>query len=250
MDSSEETLKTGFYCATCDNPKSGTFIMKRIEYRTGDKVGECYYIEERSTLAMKRRALFKCVCGNKFETRISDIKSGRARSCGCRKETVLKILHKTHGLRYSNLYPIWVDIKKRCFNKNRRGYKNYGGRGIIMYASWIDNFKAFYDYVTELLHYGEPGMTLDREKNNEGYFPGNVRWVSRHIQSANSRLRSDNTSGYRGVVKKLDGWLSQIVVNSIHYDLGTYSTPEGAVEARNKYIIENNLTEYKIQKPC
>ena len=44
---------------------------------------------------------------------------------------------KKHG--YSSregnhpLYNLWRAIKQRCYNPNHKAYKNYGGRGIIMF---------------------------------------------------------------------------------------------------------------------
>lgn len=55
-----------------------------IEYKVGEKIGECVFIKDISTNKIgKRIALFLCHCGNYFENRIPDVKSGRVKSCGC-----------------------------------------------------------------------------------------------------------------------------------------------------------------------
>lgn len=36
----------------------------------------------------------------------------------------------THGYSKTKVYRLWIDMKKRCYNKNSTGYENYGGRGI------------------------------------------------------------------------------------------------------------------------
>lgn len=54
-----------------------------------------------------------------------------------------------------------------------------------MYLAWIHNFQAFYDYVSQLEHYGEEGYTLDRIDNNGNYEPNNVRWADRKTQRRN-----------------------------------------------------------------
>lgn len=32
----------------------------------------------------KMRGIFTCACGNNFEARVGDVKSGKTKSCGCR----------------------------------------------------------------------------------------------------------------------------------------------------------------------
>ena len=147
------------------------------------------------------------------------------------------------------LYGVWNNMRNRCYNSKLSGFKNYGGRGITVCDEWKNDLTAFIDYVTQLPHYSEPSMTLDRERNNEGYKPGNMRWTTRHIQNTNSRRRKDNTSGYAGVSynKVMRGWRSGIKINRKRIDLGHYDTPQEAAQARNQYIIKNNLTEYAIQ---
>lgn len=81
-------------------------------------------------------------------------------------------------------YQAWLGMKKRCFNRKCRDFKRYGGRGIVVCAEWIDSFEAF------LAHVGRrpgPGWTLEREDNNKGYEPSNVRWATRLEQSQNTR---------------------------------------------------------------
>jgi hypothetical protein len=79
------------------------------------------------------------------------------------------------------LYNLWVDIRNRCRNPRNKAYKYYGGRGITVDPRW-NSFDAFASDVGP--HPGN-GLTLDRIRNNEGYRPGNTRWVTRKIQGQN-----------------------------------------------------------------
>ncbi len=154
-----------------------------------------------------------------------------------------------HGLSKHPLHGRWSDIKIRCTAEHNPGYKNYGGRGIIMCGKWINDFKAFYDYVVSLPNAMKHGYSIDRIDNDGNYEPGNIRWANRHLQKTNQRKYSNNTSGYIGVFwyRKYNKWQAQISVNGKQINLGYSNTISEAVELRNKYIIDNGLTEYKLQ---
>lgn len=61
----------------------------RIRYLQDTKTDRKYYLDKRSTtgnptLHTIRFCLFLCYCGTAFEARLSDVRSGNTRSCGCR----------------------------------------------------------------------------------------------------------------------------------------------------------------------
>lgn len=82
-------------------------------------------------------------------------------------------------------------MRQRCKNPNRRGAKNYIGRGIKVCARWL----KFENFLADL---GEcpPGMELDRFPNAAGnYEPGNVRWATEEQQQNNRRSNKRLTIG-------------------------------------------------------
>ena len=147
---------------------------------TGRRFGKLTVIKRvENTKANKARWLCKCDCGNEKIVVGGDLQSGRTRSCGC--------LVKTHGLRNSTIYKIWVGIKTRCYNPNSNNYNRYGARGIKMFAGWLDDFVAFFDYVSALENFGKPGYSIDRINNNGDYEPNNLRWTDLNTQCRNRR---------------------------------------------------------------
>ena len=56
-------------------------------------------------------------------------------------------------------------------------------------------------------------------------------------------MQNNNTSGYVGVTWHIRDkkWCAKISVNKISKHIGSFSTLEEAVQARNNYIIENEL---------
>jgi len=78
-------------------------------------------------------------------------------------------------------YRIWVGIKTRVFNPNRRNNRRYLKLG--MYAPWAKDFELFFHAVGPR---PSPQHTVDRIDNNKGYFPGNVRWATPAEQARNT----------------------------------------------------------------
>lgn len=151
----------------------------------GKKFGRLLVIDRaRSNKHKQMQWLCKCDCGKELVVTTTHLKTGHTRSCGC--------LHnegnnKKHGLTHTKVHGIWQGIKRRCFNANVKEFMNYGGRGITVCDEWNNDFQTFYDYVSQLPHFGEAGYSLDRINNNGNYEPGNVKWSTRTEQGNNKR---------------------------------------------------------------
>ena len=155
------------------------YIQKYI-YPNG-KVANIYYLK------------CQCECGKICSIRKSKLMNGYTRSCGClRKETTAKNKPATtHGLHKTRLYETWHHMKQRCYDKNIKGYKNYGGRGITVCEEWKNDFKKFYDWAMQNGYTEE--LTIDRIDNNGNYEPSNCRWVTIKIQNRNTRANRNIT---------------------------------------------------------
>ena len=223
--------------------------MEKIEKDMKPKlIGETW--RKYPTETSKHKAtygLFECqYCNKEFEARVDSVKSGNTKSCGCLKGDA-------HGLTSHKFYQTWYGMLQRCTDPKNKGYKDYGARGITVCEEWLNvsNFVAWCD----LTHPNIEGLTLDRIDNDKGYYPENCRWADRSTQGTNQRMKSNNTSGYIGVryYIQTNSWVARITVNNILKHIGYYETIEEAVQARDNYIIENNLphklsTEYIKEK--
>lgn len=78
------------------------------------------------------------------------------------------------------LFLRWREMKKRCYQPTRPGYKYYGAIGITVCQRWHD-FGLF------VIDMGMPpeGHTLERNDPAKNYEPGNCRWATPAEQMRN-----------------------------------------------------------------
>lgn len=213
----------------------------------GRKFGKLTITEVYSTDGTYTGTLFlcKCECGNTAIKCLNSLKRKckLPKSCGCSYMT-----HKGLTTTHKRLYNTFLHIKDRCYNPDNVKYKHYGFRGIQLCNEWKCSFENFLNW--SLSNGYAENLTLDRIDTNGNYGPNNCRWVDMHIQVINRNMNKNNTSGYVGVTwdKSRDKWQSSIVYNYKPIHIGRFATKKEAVEARNRFIIENNLTEYPIQE--
>jgi len=89
------------------------------------------------------------------------------------------------GIRNHPLYDLWRAMVDRCHNPRAHGFKNYGGRGIVVCSRWRESFD---DFVSDVGERPSRKHSLDRKDNDGNYEPGNVRWATRSEQARNTRF--------------------------------------------------------------
>lgn len=135
-----------------------------------------------------------------------------------------------HGMTGTSEHNKWKSIKKRCFNKNSKAYKEYGGRGITMCEEWKNSFSAFYKDMGDC----PEGYSIERLDVNGNYEPNNCIWADKTTQSRNRRIQYNNKSGCPGVhwYERNQRWVVRISVKGKRIPLGCYKHYEDAVKAR------------------
>jgi len=123
----------------------------------------------------------------------------------------------------------WELVKKynwqAQYNSKTQSYYAIG------YAS-IVNGKMIRHFMHRLIMSAPSGLQVDHINHNTlDNRKSNLRLCSNGQNQHNTRIRSDNSSGYKGVKKHGDRWRADIGFNKKRYFLGLFETPELAYEA-------------------
>lgn len=153
--------------------------------------------------------LWKCQClkcGKKFELTTFQFKKN-INICQNELKQKKKIEHKLHDC--------FLRIKRRCYNKNHKNYKYYGGRGITICDEWLMDSNNFVKWALE--NGWNETLTIDRIDNEKGYSPENCRWSTK-LQQANNK-RNNIFFEYNGKTQTLAQWCRELNLNYkyVHY---------------------------------
>lgn len=144
--------------------------------------------------------LCKCDCGKYAIVEKSHLtkKIDNTLSCGC--------LYGTHHQAKTRLYKIWAGIKKRCYNKKSKSYKDYGARNIVLCKDWEKDFMNFYNWA--ITNGYNDTLTIERIDINKNYEPTNCKWIPKAEQSRNKR--GNILVEHNGKIKLLRDWCKEL----------------------------------------
>lgn len=115
----------------------------------------------------------------------------------------------THRKTGTPEYLAWINIKRRCYNKNNASYPAYGGRGIVMCERWKNDFLAFLE---DMGKRPTEQHSLDRIDVNGNYEPDNCRWALDNIQYNNKRNNVLLT--HNGKTQTMSQWAKELGINN------------------------------------
>lgn len=217
---------------------------------TNKRIGKLTIIEPVEDNSSRSKWLCLCDCGN-YKIISQNKLSGKSPtlSCGClRFERINELMHRTNEYVFKDDYVIGImsngnsftididdydKIKDYCWYENKNGY-------IVSHNLRLNRI---------IMDCNDENLIVDHQdrnpKNNRKY---NLRIATQDMNCKNTSLRSDNTSGVKGVYyeKRTNKWVAEIVCNTIKYRLGRFNNKLDAIKKRFLYecILYDTFSAY------
>ena len=189
-------------CSKCRNPDI-----------TGKKFNKltaiCFSYNKQTKSRKTSYWKFRCDCGKEIIRARGDVVKGNTKSCGCQTKLLMTESKKIHGYSHTRLYEIYKLMIRRCYNKNMKGFKNYGGRGIKVCEEWKKDFLSFRCWALDNGY--KEDLTIDRIDNDGDYCPENCRWATKKEQANNKR--NNKILFYKGKKQSLSKWAKELNIN-------------------------------------
>ena len=137
---------------------------------------------------------------------------------------------RVHGEHGTLLYKKWKSMRGRVSS-----HPHYIKYGIKCCSDW-DSYLVFKAWAMSNGYMSH--LSIDRKDTTGDYEPSNCRWVSKTTQAENTRIRKDNSTGYRGVSydTKSGKYKVQIQVTKQKVYLGRFINIIDAALAYDDYV--------------
>lgn len=137
----------------------------------------------------------------------------------------MAISHSAHSSlrqQHPKEHQAWKGMRSRCYNPSNASWQYYGAKGIGVCDRWRESFVAFLE---DMGPAPGPEYSLERERNEIGYQPGNVRWATASEQQHNTS--KCNWIEWNGRRLLISDWAKEtgIPTSTIHSRLNKFGWP-------------------------
>ena len=192
---------------------------KRVQINIGDRFNRWTVIGKvEGSSRWDKMYLCKCDCGTERMRSYSNLIYENCCSCGClTREVNSNNLRKyPEGLIASGIYYRWEGLKRRCYSKSCREYKNVGAKGITMCEEWRNDFMSFYNWAVSNGY--SDNLQIVRIDSKGNFEPSNCRWGARNEVAKSSNICVE----YNGETHTVATWANilgikpQVLYQRIH----------------------------------
>lgn len=104
-------------------------------------------------------------------------------------------------------------MKAKCYTPTHKQYESNGALGIKMYADWVDDFQAFYDWAMSTNYDEEVYNLIDRIDKTKDWEPSNCQWLT---QKEKANRKTNNVFyTYKGKSQNLNDWAKEIGIQRL-----------------------------------
>ena len=196
------------------------------------RFGRLTVLERAESIPHHSRWKCRCDCGNILVTNQDRLLSGVTKSCGhCAK--YVDIGNGALRCMLPNGKSFLIDKQDYPVVSQHRWHVDKDGRVATTFADGKST--RLHRYILGRIEADVDHINGDPTDNRRC----NLRFATRTQNNQNMRLRSDNSTGYKGVCchKKTGKYLAYINANGKRIHLGSFTNPEEAAEAYDKAAI-------------
>ena len=199
--------------------------MRKFIDLTGKRFGRLFVISRGPNSGSHAAWRVRCACGNLSLVSGDSLRRGHTQSCGCLNAERVSAANGIHFESGTPEHEAWHSMRRRCYVSTTKGYRHYGGRGIIVCERWRENYLFF---LADVGRRPSDSHSIDRINNDGNYEPTNCRWATRSQQRLNQRRRLHCGAYFiKGSLSK--PWLARLGKKY----LGCFATKEQAVSAHD-----------------
>ena len=197
---------------------------ERKPLRKGQKFGKLTVLHRvDNRYPIKYRVKYEC--GTETEVFKNNLCVGKTKSCGC------NMYKKTHGMAKNKFY-----LKAFLLLKKPE----------LLCREWKDITSIIKDL--EKLPKIKGKHQINRIDINKPWGPDNIQYVKNRSYIGHTVPNRTSKTGYIGVIKQGKAYCAYITEYGTKIHLGSFKTPEEAVERRNKYLIDTKSKTRLIQE--